>query len=103
VAEEQARSLQRVIGQLDLFATMVRDRLATADWSTKRETICLLVKRIEVAKDVVRVVFRVDPSSSAPSEPRQRLPHCPTRREELASVITTMATLSPSQRQRLCA
>jgi hypothetical protein len=33
-----------------------------------------------VAKDVVRVVFRVDPSSPAPSEPRQSLPHCPTRR-----------------------
>src|SRR3954449_6235696 len=80
VAEEQARSLQRVIGKLDLFAAMVRDRLGTADWSTKREIICLLVKRIEVAKDVVRVVFRVDPSSSAQSEPRQRLPHCPTRR-----------------------
>ena len=80
LAEEQARSLQRVIGKLDLFAAMVRDRLGTADWSTKREIICLLVKRIEVAKDVVRVVFRVDPSSSAQSEPRQRLPHCPTRR-----------------------
>src|SRR3954466_2893076 len=46
-AEEQARSLQRVIGKLDLFAAMVRDRLGTADWSTKREIICLLVKRIE--------------------------------------------------------
>ena len=71
---KQARSLQRVIGKLDLFAALVRDRLATADWSTKREIICLLVKRIEVAKDVVRVVFRVDPSSSAPSEARQSLP-----------------------------
>src|SRR3954462_3858793 len=79
-AEEQARSLQRVIGTLDLFAAMARDRLGTADWSTKREIICLPVKRIEVAKDVVRVGFRVDPSSSAQSEPRQRLPHCPTRR-----------------------
>src|SRR5690349_3191571 len=74
-AEEQARSLPRVIGKLDLFAAMVRDRLGTADWSTKREIICLLVKRIEVAKDVVRVV----PGSSAPSEARQSLPHCPTR------------------------
>jgi len=36
-AEEQVRSLQRVIGKLDLFAAMVRDRLASADWSTKRE------------------------------------------------------------------
>src|ERR687894_1432508 len=69
-AQEQVRSLQRVIGQLDLFAAMVRDRLATADWATKRDIICTLVKRIEVASDV----FRVDPSSSAPPEARQRLP-----------------------------
>ena len=83
-AEEQVRSLQRVIGKLDLFAAMVRDRLASADWSTKREIICLLVKRIEVAKDVVRVVFRVDPGSSAPSEARQSLPHCPIRHRAVA-------------------
>src|SRR4051794_5603595 len=45
-AEEQVRSLQRVIGQLDLFAAMVHDRLADADWSTKRDIICTLVKRM---------------------------------------------------------
>jgi site-specific DNA recombinase len=65
---------------------MVRDRLARADWSTKREITCLLVKRIEVAKDVVRVVFRVDPSSPALSEARQSLPHCPTRRRDACHV-----------------
>jgi len=79
-AEEQVRSLQRVIGQLDLFAAMVHDRLADADWSTKRDIICTLVKRIEVTADRVRIVFRVDPGSSAPSEPRRNLPYCPTRR-----------------------
>ncbi len=80
-AEEQVRSLQRVVGKLDLFAAMVHDRLATADWSTKRDIICTLVKRIEVADDAVRVVFRVDPGWSAPSEARRTLPHCPTRRD----------------------
>ena len=79
-AEEQVRSLQRVIGQLDLFAAMVHDRLADADWSTKHDIICTLVKRIEVTADGVRIVFRVDPGSSAPSEPRRNLPYCPTRR-----------------------
>jgi site-specific DNA recombinase len=79
-AEEQVRSLQRVIGQLDLFAAMVHDRLADADWSTKRDIICTLVKRIEVTADSVRIVFRVEPGSSAPSEPRRNLPYCPTRR-----------------------
>jgi site-specific DNA recombinase len=79
-AEQQVRSLQRVIGQLDLFAAMVHDRLADADWSTKRDIICTLVKRIEVTADSVRIVFRVEPGSSAPSEPRRNLPYCPTRR-----------------------
>src|SRR5215212_3424894 len=83
-AEEQARTLQRVIGKLDLFAAMVRDRLATANWSTKRDIICTLVKRIEVATDVVRVVFRVDPGSSAPSEARRSLPHCLTGHQQLS-------------------
>jgi site-specific DNA recombinase len=79
-AEEQARSLQLVISKLGLFATMVRDRLEAADWSTMRDIIRTLVRRIEVADDAVRVVFRVDPGSSGPSQPLRRLPHCPTRR-----------------------
>lgn len=78
-AAEQARSLQLVIGKLGLFADMVRDRLEAADWSTQRDIICTLVKRIEVADDVVRVVFRVEPGASGPSPSVRRLPHCPTR------------------------
>ena len=80
-AEEQTHSLQLVIGKLTLFAEMVRDRLEAADWSTQRDIICTLVKRIEVSNDVVRVVFRVDPGSSDPSGQRRTLPHCPTRRD----------------------
>ena len=79
VAEEQAHSLQLVIGKLDLFAAMMRDRLEAVDWSTQRDIICTLVKRIEVSDDLVRVVFRVDPGLSTPSERRRTLPHCPTR------------------------
>jgi site-specific DNA recombinase len=83
-AEEQAHSLQLVVGRLGLFADMVRDRLEAADWSTQRDITCTLVKRIEVSDDAVRVVFRVDPGPSGPSEPRRVLPHCPTRPGELA-------------------
>jgi site-specific DNA recombinase len=78
-AAEQTRSLQLVIGRLGLFADMVPDRLDAADWSTQRDIICTLVKRIEVTDDVVRVVFRVEPGSSGPPQPLRRLPHCPTR------------------------
>ena len=85
-AEEQAHSLQLVIGKLGLFATMVRDRLEAADWPTMRDIICTLVRRIEVADDAVRVVFRVDPGSSGPSQPLRHLPHCPTRRDPAPDV-----------------
>ena len=78
-AEEQAHSLQLVISKLGLFATMVRDRLEAASWPTMRDIIRTLVRRIEVADDAVRVVFRVDPGSSGPSHPLRHLPHCPTR------------------------
>ena len=79
-AAEQIRSLQLVVGKLELFAEMVHDRLASADWATKRDIICTLVKRIEVADDVVRVIFRVDPGVSGPPEARRTLHHCPTHR-----------------------
>ena len=84
--DEQVRSLHLVIGKLDLFATMVRDRLAGADWTTRRDIICTLVKRIEVADDVVRVIFRVDPGVSGPSEAGRTLHHCPTRRDPAPDV-----------------
>lgn len=79
-AEDEARSLQLIIGKLGLFADMVRDRLEVADWITQRDLIYILVKRIEIRDDAVRVVFRVDPRPSGPSELRRVLPHCPTRR-----------------------
>jgi site-specific DNA recombinase len=85
-ADEQVRSLHLVIGKLDLFAAMVHDRLAGADWATKRDIICTLVKRIEVADDVVRVIFRVDPGFSGSPETGRTLHHCPIRRHSAPDV-----------------
>ena len=50
-----------VINRLEEFATAVNDRLYTLDFHTKREIIRALVKRIEIHKDEIVVVFRVDP------------------------------------------
>ena len=50
-----------VINRLEEFATAVNDRLNTLDFNTKREIIRALVKRIEIHKDEIVVVFRVDP------------------------------------------
>lgn len=50
-----------IINRLEEFAAVVNDRLSTIDFTTKREIIRALVKRIEIHKDEIIVVFRVDP------------------------------------------
>ena len=50
-----------VINRLEEFASAVHGRLDTIDFVTKREVILGLVKRVEIHKDEILVVFRVDP------------------------------------------
>ena len=52
--------LRLILGRLEEFAARVHPGLETADWLHKRELIRALVKRVEVAHDLVHVVFRVD-------------------------------------------
>ena len=57
--EAQEQELRLVIGHLQEFAEHVRSGLVKADWSTRREIIRALVKRVEVDQEEVRVVYRV--------------------------------------------
>ncbi len=73
-------TLSLVIGRLEDFARRVHDRVADADWDTRRELIRLLVKRVEIGCDDVNIVFRIDPAplssnSGGPSDSRV-LPDC---------------------------
>ena len=70
-AAEQAHSLQLVIGKLETFAALVRDQLDEADWTTRRDLIRTLVRRIEVDDQHIRVVFRVGPEPQDGADPRQ--------------------------------
>jgi site-specific DNA recombinase len=75
------RELTLILGRLDEFASRVKDGLHAADWSTRREIIRALVKRVEIDQEQVRVVFRVNPpppsTPQAPSEKdAQSLQHC---------------------------
>jgi site-specific DNA recombinase len=56
-----------VISKLTDFAAKVNDRLDSIDFNTKREIIRALVKRVEIYKDEVIVVFRVEPQSGLQS------------------------------------
>ena len=60
----QQRELKLLIGQLEEFVTKVQRNLAAADWEMKREIIRALVRRVEIDKQEVTVVFRVGPDLS---------------------------------------
>lgn len=76
--DEAARQaeLQLVITRLEDFAEQVRDGLGEADWNTRRELIRTLVKRVEIGKEEVNVVFRVTPPPFDSSPERGSLQHC---------------------------
>ena len=74
------RELTLILGRLDEFATRIKTGLHEADWSTRREIIRALVKRVEIDQEQVRVVFRINPPPQASQLPSdkdaQSLPHC---------------------------
>jgi site-specific DNA recombinase len=60
---EVEEELRLIVGQLETFAAKVNAGLQQADFSTRREIIRALVKRVEVDEQEIRVVFRVSPTS----------------------------------------
>ena len=57
-----------VINRLEEFAKKVDVTLDAVDFSSKREIIRALVKRVEIYKEEVVVVFRIDPEAPANDE-----------------------------------
>jgi len=95
--ETEEQQLQLVIGQLKEFAGKVKEGLQDADWMTRREIIRALVKRIEIDKENIRVVYRVSPSPFADSPQRGIMQHC-WRREHptlRGSHLILLATYHP--------
>jgi hypothetical protein len=70
-AHEAEHSLQLVIGRLEEFASRVRAGLDGLDWHGQRAVIRALVRRIEIDRDQVEVVFRIpgmpSPDGGAPA------------------------------------
>ena len=74
--ELQERELRLVIGQLQEFAERVKEDLAGAEWSTRRDIIRTLVKQVEVDNQEVRVIYRVGLSPFVDGPERGSLPDC---------------------------
>ena len=81
--ESQLVELRLVIGHLQEFASRIQSGLHDADWSTKRDIIRALVKRVEVDEAQVRVIYRIDPLPFDHGPQRGRLQDC-LRRDHAA-------------------
>ncbi len=68
--------LRLVVNSLEQFTSSVKGGLNQADWVTKRDIIRALVKRVEVEKGEVSVVFRVEPLPFDSGPARGHMPHC---------------------------
>jgi site-specific DNA recombinase len=76
---EQAE-LRLALTHLQEFAAQVEQGLDRADWSTRRQVIGALVKRVEIGAHDVRIVYRVAPVPFV-ERPREGgvLQDCPNR------------------------
>jgi len=59
--------LRLLIGQFEDFAQRVSKGLDQGDWTTRREIIRALVKRIEIGTESIRVVYKVAPAPFVPA------------------------------------
>jgi site-specific DNA recombinase len=75
-AAVQQRELRVLIGQLEECVTQGQRHLATADWEMKREVIRALVRRVEIDKQEVTVVFRVGPDPHRHPPEKKSSQHC---------------------------
>jgi site-specific DNA recombinase len=77
--ELQEQELRLVIGQFEEFAKHVLEGLQEPEWLTRREIIRALVKRIEIDRQHVRVIYKVGPSPFVLGPDRGRLQDCGRR------------------------
>ena len=77
IAEETSRAqLQLAISRLEDFQEKVKAGLNEADWPMKRDLIRTLVKRVEIGKDEVKVIFRIPPDLDYSSDTEKSLQDC---------------------------
>src|SRR5689334_19952189 len=72
-------TLSVIVGQFEAFSQTIRARLDDVDWTTRRNLIRFLVKRIKIAEHDINIVFRVplDPQRPGPHRSSNRLlQHC---------------------------
>jgi site-specific DNA recombinase len=68
--------LRLIIGRLEDFAMKVRENLDQASWLDRRDILRTLVKRVEIGRTHVTIVFRVGPSPGMSNPNIDLSQHC---------------------------
>lgn len=84
--------LRLLFGEFNEFAQHMNANLEQADFATRRKLVRLLIQRIEVDADEVRIIYKVQPRPFAPS---------PTSRGVLQHWLMHRDATACSRRQRL--
>ena len=63
--------------QLETFAAQIRDGLADANWDTRRAILRTLIKKVELGKETIRIVYKVSPRPFDQGPNRGPLQDCP--------------------------
>ncbi len=87
--------LQTAISRLEDFGEKVKDNLAEAGWQMQRELIRMLVKRVEIGKEEVKVVFRIPPDLNQSDPGEKSLQHCWKRKDSTLGRSAVRAVILP--------
>ncbi len=92
--ESEVQEMRLVIGHLETFAQKMQAGLENADWSTRRDIIRTLVKKIEINDEEIKIVYRVGcgPFDLAP-DPKRPGQDC-WRRHRVTLSFTTPCRFS---------
>jgi site-specific DNA recombinase len=59
--ETEAQDVRTAIDRLESFGSRIRDGLQEADWTTRREIMRSLIRKVEVGKEAIRIEYKVGP------------------------------------------
>ena len=74
--ESEEADFAAAVEQLEAFAQRVGEGLSEADWDTRRAILRALIKHVEVGKEAIRVVYKVNPDPFDEGPERGRSQDC---------------------------
>jgi site-specific DNA recombinase len=79
--EAEQEHLRQALACLDEFSAQIGQGLEKADWATRREIIRTVVGRVQIEKDQVRIVYRINFPLFARKASKERILHFRWRRD----------------------